>query len=298
MTTAAHPWMHKYAQTNGIRMHYVEQGEGFPVLLIHGFPELWYSWRHQIPALAEAGFRVIAPDLRGYGGTDKPHAIAAYDIHNLIDDLTGLLDACAVEKAVIVGHDWGGIIVWPFAQLRPERVERVISLNTPFMGRGPVSPLEAFKAAPDGRFNYILQFQPEGVAEAAMDADVAGVLRRIMQENAHNPGAITDADLAVFIEAFSAGGFRGPINLYRNFQRNWETTEELMGKPVTQPTLMITAENDRILKPEMVQGMERYVPNLRIHNIQNCGHWTQQEQPDEVNRVIIDFLADLSGRTS
>lgn len=133
-------WQHRFVKTNGIRMHYVEQGTGFPVLMMHGFPEMWYSWRFQIPALAKAGFRAIAPDMRGYGDTEVPQGIPAYDIHHLVDDMVGLLDAIGFKKAVIVGHDWGGVIVWQMALLRPERVERVISLNTPFRGRGERVP--------------------------------------------------------------------------------------------------------------------------------------------------------------
>jgi pimeloyl-ACP methyl ester carboxylesterase len=293
VVTTRETWTHNFVDTNGIRMHYVEQGEGFPVLLLHGFPELWYSWRHQIPALAEAGFRAIVPDLRGYGESDKPHEIEAYDIHHLVADLVGLLDALGIDKTVIAGHDWGGIIIWQFALMHPERVERVIALNTPFIPRGPISPIEGFKAAPDGRFNYILHFQEEGVAEREMEADLEGTLRRVMRSTAGNAEVITDDDIAVFAAAFRAGGLRGPINFYRNFHSNWETTAHLTDKQVTAPSLMITAEKDPVLKPEMADGMERWVPNVRLHHVQDSGHWTQQEQPEEVNRAMIDFLADL-----
>ena len=291
--TTAEPWTHAFVETNGIRLHYVEQGAGFPVLLLHGFPELWYSWRHQIPALAEAGFRAIAPDLRGYGESDKPQEIEAYDIHHLVGDLIGLLDALGIDKAVVVGHDWGAIILWQLALMHPERIERLIALNVPFMGRGPVSPLETFKAAPDGRFNYILHFQAEGVAEREMEADLERTLGRIYRGQGTRPGVFSDEEIAVYVDAFRKGGMRGPINFYRNFHRNWETTPHLMGKQVLAPTLMITAQNDPVLKPEMAQGMERWVPNVRFHHIKDSGHWTQQEQPEEVNRAMIEFLSDL-----
>lgn len=291
MTTSA--LTHRTVETNGVRLHIAEQGEGPLVLLCHGFPELWYSWRYQIPALAEAGYRVVAPDLRGYGDSDKPHEIEAYDIHQLVGDLVGLLDALGEEQAVIVGHDWGGIIVWQMALMHPERVRAVIALNTPFMGRAPVSPLEAFKAAPDGRFNYILHFQEEGVAEGEMEANCEATMSGVLRGVGGSGDFISDDEVRVFADAFRAGGFRGPINFYRNFQRNWETTEHLTGAQVTVPALMITAENDPVLKPEMAEGMERWVPNVRFHNVRNSGHWTQQEQPDEVNRVMIEFLRDL-----
>ncbi len=287
-------WTHRFVQTNGIRMHVVEQGEGYPVLLIHGFPELWYSWRYQLPALAAAGFRAIAPDLRGYGETDKPEGIEAYDIHHLVADMTGLLDAQGVEKAAIAGHDWGGIIVWQMALMAPERVERVIGVNTPFLPRTPIKPTDAFKMVPDGRFNYILYFQEPGVAEQAMMADLRGALDGMMRRIAKDPGFISDADLQVYVDAFAKGGLTGPINYYRNFDRNWETTASLAGKQVTQPSLMITAEFDPILTPEMADGMEAHVPNLRKVLVKDSGHWTQQEKPDDVNRAIIEFLSDLS----
>jgi soluble epoxide hydrolase/lipid-phosphate phosphatase len=293
MADSDQPWKHRFVETNGIRMHFVEQGEGFPVVLCHGFPELWYSWRHQIPTLANAGLRAIAPDLRGYGETDKPHAIRAYDIHHLIGDLTGLLDALDLPKAVIVGHDWGGIIVWFVALMAPDRVERVVSLNTPYWPRPPVPPTEVFRQLPDGRFNYILQFQPEGEAEAILEPDIEASLRRIFRSVAGDPDFIADDEFAVFVEAFRAGGLRGPINLYRNFDHNWETTPQLDGAKVMQPALMVCAEKDPVLPPSATDGMGQWVPNLRRELIHDCGHWTQQEKPDEVNRLLLDFLADL-----
>ena len=293
MNRSYESWTHRFVETNGIRMHLVDEGEGYPVLLCHGFPELWYSWRHQIPALAAAGFRAIAPDLRGYGESDKPYEIEAYDIHHLVADLVGLLDALSLPKAVIVGHDWGGIIVWFMALLAPERVERVVSLNTPYWVRPSVPPTEMFRRIPDGRFNYILAFQPEGEAEARLEQDLDSSIRRIIELVAADPGFISDEELAVFVEAFRAGGLRGPINFYRNFDRNWETTPELDGKKVLQPSLMICAEKDPILRPETADDMERWVPDLRKELIRDCGHWTQQEKPEEVNRLLIDFLANL-----
>jgi soluble epoxide hydrolase/lipid-phosphate phosphatase len=286
-------WQHRFADTNGIRMHYVEQGEGFPVLFMHGFPEMWYSWRYQIPALADAGFRAIAPDMRGYGETDKPEGIEPYDIHHLVGDMVGLLDTFGLKKAVIVGHDWGGVIVWQMALMHPERVERVISLNTPFQRRARMRPTEAFKQLPDGRFNYIVYFQEPGRAEADIEPDIETWLDTTMRRIAVEHSFITKETIKVFADAFRKGGITGPLNYYRNVDRNWETTPHLEGRQVTVPSLMICAENDPILIPQSAEGMERYVPNLKTRLIKNCGHWTQQEQPEEVNRLILEFLEDL-----
>jgi len=288
-------WQHRFMETNGIRMHYVEQGDGFPVLLLHGFPELWYSWRYQIPALADAGFRAIAPDMRGYGETDKPEGIEAYDIHQLVADMIGLLDALDLPRAVIVGHDWGGVIVWQMALMHPDRVERVISLNTPFQRRSRRRPTDAFKQLPDGRFNYILYFQEPGRAEADIEPNLESWLDTTIRGIATVQDFITADTIRVFADAFRRGGITGPLNYYRNVDRNWETTAYLEGRQVTMPALMICAENDPILIPQSAEGMERYIPNLTTRLIKNCGHWTQQERPDEVNRLILEFLQDLKG---
>jgi len=288
-------WQHRFAETNGIRMHYVEQGDGFPVLFLHGFPELWYSWRHQIPALAGAGFRAIAPDLRGYGDTDRPGGIEAYDIHHLVGDMTGLLDALDLPRAVIVGHDWGGVIVWQMALMNPERVERVISLNTPFQRRSRRRPTEAFEQLPDGRFNYILYFQEPGRAESDIEPDIVSWLDTTMRRIATQQDFITRDTIRVFADAFRRGGITGPLNYYRNVDRNWETTAYLEGRQVTMPALMICAENDPILIPQSAEGMEKYIPDLTTRLVKNCGHWTQQEQPDEVNHLILEFLHGLKG---
>lgn len=286
-------WQHRFVNTNGIKMHFVEQGEGFPVVFMHGFPELWYSWRFQVPALAAAGFRAIAPDMRGYGETDKPPKIEDYDIHHLVGDMVGLLDALAIKKAVFVGHDWGGVILWQVGLMAPERVERLISLNTPYRGRGRVSPLEAYKQLPDGRFNYILYFQEPGRAEADIMPDVRKWLGNTIRRIAKKPEFLTDEVLDVFANAYQKGGITGPINYYRNTARNWEMTPHLADKQILHKSLIIMAENDPILIPQSAEGMEKVVPNLTKKLITECGHWTQQEQAEQVNRMIIEWLGDL-----
>lgn len=314
---------HRQIDANGLSMHVAEAGEGFPVLFSHGFPELWYSWRHQLAALAAAGFRAIAPDQRGFGATDAPAAVDAYTIHHLVGDLTGLLDALGIEKAVVVGHDWGGIVAWQMALLAPHRVARVVGINTPYFPRFPMRPTDMMRAMAQGNFHYVLYFQTPGVAEAELDADVRRTLRGFMQSidrarlnelltqgpEAMGPatGGLLDRlpdlphgdflspdDFEVFAAAFEKTGFRGGLNWYRNFDRNWETTAYLSGAAIQQPALMITAELDPVLRPEMAAGMNAWVPHLyATHLVKDCGHWTQQEKPQEVNTLLIDFLSDL-----
>lgn len=314
---------HKQVQANGLNMHVVEAGSGFPVVLCHGFPEIWYSWRHQLRALADAGFHAIAPDQRGYGETDAPPPIEAYTIHHLVGDLTGLLDTLGIEKAAIVGHDWGGIVVWQAALLAPQRVAAVVGVNTPLFPRSPAPPTQIMRAIAQGNFHYMLYFQEPGVAEAELERDVRRSLRGFYQRfpkeavtatKSRPPGVwggagggvldklpdaphgdfLTDSDFEVFVSAFERTGFRGGLDWYRNLDRNWELTAYLSDAKVTQPALMITAELDIVLRPELAEGMSRWVPDLRdTVLIKDCGHWTQQEKPAEVNRAVIDFLQTL-----
>ncbi len=315
---------HRMIDTNGIRMHIAEQGQGPLVVFCHGFPEIWYSWRHQLRALAAAGFRAIAPDQRGYGGTEAPVAIESYSIHHLVGDLTAVMDTLEIDKAVIVGHDWGGLVVWQMALLAAQRVAGVVGVNTPFFPRLPMRPLEMMRAAAQGGFHYIVYFQEPGVAEAELDPQVRRTLDGLYQ--APNPDLVTAArewapglfgpsgggllermppgshgaflteqDFEVFVSSFEKTGFRGGLNWYRNFDRNWETTAYLSGAKVLQPALMITAELDAVLRPEMAEGMQTWVPNLRrTVLIKGSGHWTQQEKPDEVNRALLGFLGEFA----
>ncbi len=333
---------HKFVNTNGIRMHVVEAGSGFPVVFCHGFPEMWYSWRHQMRALADAGFRVIAPDQRGYGETDCPQPVEAYRARELVKDIVGMLDVLGIEKCVIVGHDWGGFVIWHTAMRAPERCERVVALNTPFMPRWlpstpgspeypkqvwitnrqpkPTKPAEMARQAAAGNFHYVLYFQEPGVAEAEFERDIRRAICGFFAdpiplppiEDRQPPGVfgpagggmldrltrtepssfMTDADIDVYVKAFQKSGFRGGINWYRNVDRNWEDSADLVER-VNQPTLMITAELDPVLWPEQTLGMEQWVPNLKRIQIKGSGHWTQQEKPDEVNAALLDFLSDL-----
>ena len=315
----------KFVQANGIKIAYYEMGEGFPVVFSHGFPEMAYSWRNQLEPLAAAGFRAIAPDQRGYGLTDRPEDVREYNIHKLTGDLVGLLDALGIEKAVFCGHDWGGIVVWMMGVLHPDRVAGIIGINTPFIPRGPIPPLALMKAM-RGENNYIVAFQEPGVADAIMAKDVRKTfsifLRTAGRLNAEDfanlpPDApernfelltmiendipfggdllVSEEEMDVYVEAFERTGFTGGINWYRNIDYNWETTAEYANR-VEAPSLYIGAEDDVVLPPSMADNIETFVPNIEKHVIQDCGHWTQQEKPEELNTILIGWLTKTFGK--
>lgn len=306
--------------STGISMHIAEAGSGPPVVLCHGFPELWYSWRHQLPAIAQAGFHAIAPDMRGYGDTDAPPNIDDYTQERICADMAALLDALNQESAVFIGHDWGGAVVWNMAQHHPTRTSAVAGVNTPAGRRPPISPLQAMQMDP-GRFDYQLYFQDEGVAEAELGADIrrtftlmlrtakpadqldvigltAGVRERGgllvgLPDNAQRSIMLTEDDLNVFIHAYEKTGFRGGLNWYRNHDRNWQWAGQLQQEQINQPALMVTAGKDGVLLPSMSDGMEDWIPNLSRGHIEDCGHWTQQEEPQQLNRILVDWLQSL-----
>jgi pimeloyl-ACP methyl ester carboxylesterase len=304
-------------RTNGIRMAVTEQGRGPAVVLCHGFPETAYSWRHQLPALAAAGFRAIAPDQRGYGGTDRPDAVADYDIHHLTGDLVGLLDALGLGRAVFAGHDWGGIIVWMMPLLHPARTTGVIGVNTPYFPRPSAPPIGLMRAI-WGENYYVVHFQKPGEADAALARDVRRVFTQLMRAGVPHgslgalptgrnmvemiagpelPGRplLSEEELGVYVRAFERTGFTGGINWYRNLDRNWETTPQLASARIEVPSLMVTAEHDPVLRPELAEAMREFVPDLEIVNIAGCGHWTQQEKPAELSRIMIDWLTRRFG---
>ncbi len=318
---AAQTWPQpQFADINGLRMAYYEAGprQGVPIVFSHGFPELAYSWRHQVAALAQAGYRVIAPDQRGYGLTGKPAAVTDYDMEHLTGDLVALLDHLGVEKAIFCGHDWGGIIVWAMPLLHPTRVAGIIGLNTPFVPRLPIDPIEMFKAA-YGPDMYIVHFQTPGAADALFAQDVDKTMRFFMRLPGdsvvgfssrpaerrslalqlalehYDPATddkqfLSDEERGVYVEAFEAGGFTGPINWYRNFTRNWERSEPLPRRIDGIPCLMIMAEHDVVLPPSLADRMGDQVDDLEKVLVEGSGHWTQQEKPEAVNAAIIDWL--------
>ncbi|MBI3675842.1 MAG: alpha/beta hydrolase [Proteobacteria bacterium] len=306
-------------KTNGIDMAVYEAGpkNGFPIVLCHGFPELAYSWRHQLPALAAAGYRVLAPDQRGYGLSSRPAKIEDYDITHLTADLVGMLDHFGIETAVFVGHDWGGLVTWMVPLLHAKRVAGNIGVNTPFLPRSPVDPIAAMRMM-FGEDMYIVYFQRPGLADALLAKDVGKAFRFFMRKNGITAAqyaklpqeqrnlALVHAlqtdestwsgqpllkteEMKFFVDTFTRTGFTGGINWYRNFTRNWQLMESVEYK-VTTPGLMIMAEDDVVLSPAMAEGMEQYVPDLEKVLIRHCGHWTQQEHPDETNRAMIDWL--------
>lgn len=310
----------QFADINGIRLAYYEAGPrgGVPVVLCHGFPELAFSWRHQIAALAAAGRWVIAPDQRGYGLTQGPDAVEAYDMAHLTGDLVGLLDHLGADKAIFVGHDWGGIVVWALPLLHPARVAGVIGLNTPFIPRLPLDPIEMFRNA-YGEDMYIVHFQKPGIADAQLGADVEKTIRFFMrlpkgtqEDFASRPPeqrslALQDGlahydptsdehqllspeELSVFVEAFQRTGFTGGINWYRNFSRNWRMAEGLPNRIDGVPCLMLMAEHDVVLPPAMADRMGDQIGDLEKVLIKGSGHWTQQEKPAEVNAALLDWL--------
>jgi pimeloyl-ACP methyl ester carboxylesterase len=311
---------HRTIQTNGIQMHVAEQGVGPTVVLCHGFPELWYSWRHQIGALADAGYHVVAPDQRGYGRTDRPEPIEAYDILHLTDDLLGLLDALGEDQAVFIGHDWGSPVVWNLALRAPERVRGVVGMSVPFLPRGDVDPISLFEALFGDNFFYMLYFQEPGVADADLGRDPRDTLRRFMsaisgEQSADAfrtlpkqgtrladwlpaPGSLppwlNEEDLDYYAVEFGRTGFTGGLNWYRNMRRNWELTEDLASTKVIAPALFIAGEQDPVVMMASPAGMDEWVPDLRGKvMLPGTGHWTQQEQPAQVNAALVEFLSEL-----
>lgn len=306
-----------FVDTNGIRMAVYEQGEGQPVIFLHGFPELAFSWRHQIPALAGAGYRAIAPDLRGYGQTGGPEDVEAYRVAELINDVLGLMDALEYETATLVGHDWGALLMWHLAMRAPERVERLIGLNIPHTPRSPIDPIALFRRRLGDDF-YIVNFQESDEADRTFASDPRRFFTNLMRKN-QLPRAVFDQlpdemkvfslinlmqrddvggdailtanELDYFVSAFETSGFTKPINWYRNWSRNWSEFEGTSDM-IDIPTLFIAAADELVVGPEHVESMRLVVPNVQIETLSPCGHWSQQEHPDKVNQLIIEWLSN------
>jgi pimeloyl-ACP methyl ester carboxylesterase len=288
---------------NGIELNLLEEGEGPLIVLCHGFPELAWSWRRQIPALAEAGYRVIAPDMRGFGGSSVPAAAEAYDILTLCGDMLGLLDAEGEEQAVFVGHDWGAHAVWSLAAYHSERVRAVAGLSVPFVPRAPAPPIPIMRAHLGEDF-YIVWFQQPGVADEALALDVRRTLTTSRQwtadwaeeegANPRRPDWLAEEDLQVYIDAFERTGFTGGLNWYRNMDRNWELTEPFKDSRIEQPALFLTGELDLVRGFMPAAAMQGWVTDLRREVIvPDAGHWVQQQSPEAVNAALLEFLGEL-----
>jgi pimeloyl-ACP methyl ester carboxylesterase len=315
----------KMVETRGIRLRVMVEGSGPLCVLVHGWPESWYSWRHQIDPLLAAGYRVAALDVRGYGGSDKPHAIEAYDMVEVTDDVIGVIDALAGPEgqAILIGHDWGAPIVWTTSIRYPDRVRAVIGMSVPHLGRGKHPTIDVFKELYKDKFFYQLYFQKPGVAEAELEADVPATLRKIyfnasgandVSMNGNKgpnagflegmidpnplPAWLPKEDLDYYVEQFRSSGFRGPLNRYRNQERDHASLPELSTKLVPQPALFIAGDRDPVL---------RFVPGVRLDDlcdrwyadlrgkvlVPDAGHWVQQETPEPVNEAMLKFLREL-----
>ena len=310
-------------------MHVVEAGpdDAPVVLLCHGFPESWYSWRHQLRALSASGYRVIAPDMRGYGGTEAPADGSVYTVLHHVGDLVGLLDEMGVTRAVVVGHDWGAPVAWSAAAWRPDRFRAVVALSVPWSVPTPDPPVALMRSVFGDQWFYFLYFQEPGVAEAELDPSAAeflrgflhtlsgdapgdalrgllggegsGMIDRLVQPDTQ-PAWLTDEDLAFYAGEFERTGFRGGLSWYRCADLTWELGRAWNDVRVHQPALFVAGERDAVLAmtSDAVAAMPTVVPGLRRSLIlPGCGHWTQQERPDEVNEALLTFLADLPADT-
>lgn len=318
---------HSLVETNGIRLHVTQQGEGPVVLLLHGFPELAHSWRYQLEALADAGYRAVAPELRGFGRSDCPPDADSYTTLDIIADLVGLLDALDTRQAVVVGNDWGANIAWQAAQLRPDRFRAVVALGVPLMGRAPRPPSRLFPQNEQAWFYTHYFSSPEAAIE--LEADIPSTLKRIyyhasgavevrneqspnpfgmvsrqvgylaaLPEPDHLPSWMPDEDLDLFVQGFTRSGFQGSLNYYRNMDRNWALQGAFDGFRVNVPALYLAGERDTGLAipgmKEIIGAMGQFAPELRgSHFISQAGHWLQQEAAEQVNVHLIEFLEAL-----
>ncbi len=279
---------HRYADLGGVRLHYVEAGEGPLVVLLHGFPEFWYSWRFQIPALAAAGFRVVAPDMRGYNLSDKPKGVKGYGLGPLARDVERLIGALGEERAVVVGHDWGGIVAWAAAMLHPERVERLAILNVPHperLSRALRTPRQLLKSS------YAFFFQVPWLPEKIIRAGNFAILRSVFRNDPVRPGAFGEDDIDRYVGALSRpGALTATINYYRALARQAPALTRGFLRRIEAPVLVIWGEKDIFLVPELARPNPAWVPDARVERLPDASHWVQQDRPERVNALLLDFL--------
>jgi pimeloyl-ACP methyl ester carboxylesterase len=290
---------------DGVELHVVQHGDpdARALVLLHGFPELGFSWRHQVPALVDAGYRVLVPDLRGFGLSDAPEATEAYAIDSLSGDVLSLLDHAGVERGIVIGHDWGADVAWKTAWMHPERVAAVAGLSVPFVPRAPAPPIGLLRQGLGPDF-YIVWFQEPGAADEAMAKDVRRTLAstkvwtdtwaRDEEDDPPTPRFMTEEELAVYVRAFERTGFTGGLAYYRNIDRNWELTEPFGQRRIEQPALFIAGERDPVLKFMPAEAMDGWVLDLRAKVVvPGAGHWVNQEEPRAVNEALVEWLSGL-----
>ena len=314
---------HHTLAVNGVNMHVAEQGEGPLVILCHGWPELWYSWRHQLPALAAAGYRAVAPDMRGFGRTEAPERIEDYTILHTIGDVVGLVGALGEREAIIIGHDWGAPVAWTAAMMRPDLFRAVVGMSVPHRPRSAEAPLKTLRQA--GLQNYYwIYFQEPGVAEREFERDVGGTLRKLLYGVAGDapidrenplvipegqgfldrlvapsalPAWLREEDVQTMAAEYQRTGFRGGLNWYRNIDRNWALTAPWHNALIRQPALFVAGTRDPVIAGKRgeaaIEHMSRAVPGVKKVLIDGAGHWIQQERPKEVNAAVLEFLAAL-----
>ncbi|MBX9755259.1 MAG: alpha/beta hydrolase [Pseudomonadaceae bacterium] len=316
-----HALDHQLLDVNGITLSLYLAGpkDGRPIWLLHGFPECWHSWRQQIAPLVAAGYRVLIPEMRGYGQSSAPHEPAAYDLITLCGDIQGAMDALGQQQVCVVGHDWGAPVAWHLALLESQRVQAVVGMSVPFGGRPKQPALTIMQQLHAEQFHYIVYFQQPGLAEAEMDADIPRTLRLMLHnlsaavpkdlflqaklagatlfDGMHEPLALpawcSESAFAEYVQTFTGRGFYGALNWYRNFERNWQRTEALAGRQIEQPALFLLGDLDPVgtLEAYTLKKMPKLLTNLEQHLLANCGHWIQNEQAEQVNRLLLGFLA-------
>ena len=281
---------HRYVDLAGVRLHYVEAGEGPLVVLLHGFPEFWFSWRFQIPALAAAGFRVVAPDMRGYNLSDKPKGVGSYTLEGLARDVERLVPALGEERAAIVGHDWGGIVAWAVAILHPGRVERLAILNVPHperFSRGLRTPRQLLKSS------YAFFFQLPWLPERVLRAGDFALVRSVLRNDPVRPGTFGEDDINRYVEALSRpGALTAAINYYRALARRAPAVARALRRRVGAPVMVIWGQRDLFLIPELARPDPEWVPDARVERLPDASHWVQQDRPERVNALLLSFLGD------